>query len=219
MRPYHSMKRVALSSLLIVIATVALVSGTAAEPPVEHCDIGNVESAFQAWVPGGRLWRELGLDEGGLAEGVMFCQYRLFREAEVCFCEDDIFLGGSTWYSDDPSQSEAREWLAQIEVEVFLTPEGGETSELDVISTAIKGGQHFLWGQLVYQQHGVFLQLPPGEYLTTYRDCHPDFGDCGPGGDGWWEVNVPVRVLPHDVAHDLGPPSTGGFGSVPCPQD
>jgi hypothetical protein len=153
-----------------------------------------------------------------------FCQYRLFYDgAEVCFCEDDIFLGGSTWYEfpeapDGLSQAEAREWLAQVETEVFITPEGGETTQLDVMSTAIKGGQHFAWGQVVYQQHGVFLQLPPGDYLTTYRDCHPDFGDCGPEGEGWWEANVLVRVLPHDLAHDLGPPSIGGFGSVQCPE-
>lgn len=217
MRSNRSVKHVAIASLLVVAATVALTSGISADPPEDHCNTGNVNSAFQAWAPGVKLW-DRGLDYGGLAEGVGLCQYRTFYDgAEVCFCEDDIFLGGTTVYvSPDPpdgmSQSEAREWLAQFETELSITPDGGETSELDVMRTAIKGGPHVTRGQVVYQQYGVFFQLPVGDYTTTYRDYHPDWG-------GWWEANVRVRVLPHETAHLLGPPSDGGFGSVQCPEE
>jgi hypothetical protein len=215
------MKRVALSLLLILIATVALTSGTAADPPVNHCTMGEVKSAFQAWTPGVMLRDKLGLDHAGLAEGVSFCQYRLFAGAygfdEVCFCEDDFFFGGTVWYAgvgepDGMSPSEARDWLNQWEFQVEL-----DGNQLDVVGTAVKGAVHPRFGRVSWQQHGVFLQLPPGDYLSTYRDCHPDFGDCDPEGDGWWETSMVVRVLPHDVAHDLGPSSGPPYGSVQCP--
>jgi hypothetical protein len=220
-------KRVAISSLLVLIAIVALTSGTAADPPVTHCTIGEVSSAFQAYPPGVKL-RGLGLDESGLAKGVSFCQYRLFAGAfgfdEVCFCEDDFFFGGTVLYvgvgePDGLSPSEAREWLNQWEFEVFLTPEGGTPSQLDVVGTAVKGSVHPRFGRVSWQQFGVFLQLSAGDYLSTYRDCHPDYGDCGPDGDGWWETSILVRVLPHDVAHQLGPSSGPPFGSVQCPEE
>jgi hypothetical protein len=220
MRSYRSVKKVAISSLLIVIATVALTSGIAADPPVDHCTLGEVTSAFEAWAPGFMLNDRLGLDHAGLAEGVGLCQYRLFYDgATACFCEDDIFLGGVTWYTSvDPpnglSPSEASEWFNQLEVQVEL-----DGSPIDVVGTAVKGAVVPSYGQLFWQQHGVFFQLPPGDYLSTYRDCHPDWGGCEPGGEGWWESNVLVRVLPHDVAHELGPAEYPGFGSVQCPED
>ena len=69
------------------------------------------------------------------------------------------------------------------------------------------------------ESNGALFQLPPGEYLSTYRDCHPEWGSCDPGGDGWYESNVLVRVLPHDVAHELGPAEDRGLGSVKCPEE
>jgi hypothetical protein len=230
MRSYRSIKRATVASILIVVAIVVLTSGTAAAPPghEDHCNKGNVTSAFQAGAPGVKLTERLGLDHAGLAEGVSFCQYRLFAEwygfDEVCFCEDDFFFGGTTLYElvgepDGLSPSEARESLNQWEVKVFLTPEGEEPSQLDVVGTAVKGALHPRFGRVSWQQRGVFFQLPPGDYLSTYWDCHPDWGDCGPGGDGWWDSNVLVRVLPHDVAHDLGPPTDSPFGTVQCPEE
>ena len=215
MRSYRSVKRVAVASVLIVIATVALTSGIAADPPVDHCTLGEVTSALQAWAPGVTLYYRTGLDYAGLAEGVSFCQYRTYKfwVPEVCFCEDDIFLGGTTYFvgiskPDGMSLSEASEWLNQLEVQVEL-----DGSPIDVVETAVKGAVHPAIGQIAWQQHGVLFQLPPGEYVTTYRDYHPDWGD------EWWEANVTVRVLPHETAHDLGPPSERGLGSVQCPED
>ena len=217
MRSHRSVKRAAIVLLLTVVAIVALWSGSAAAPDggENHCTIGEATSAFEAWATGVKLYVRLGLDEGGLAEGVSFCQYRIYYDGEeACFCEDDFFFGGITFYTrvgkpDGLSPSEARDWLNQWEFEVFLTPDGGDPSQLDVVGTAVKGGQHPYRGRVSYQQHGVFLQLPPGDYLTTYRDYHPDYG--------WWEANVRVRVLPHDVAHLLGPSEYPGLGSVKCP--
>jgi hypothetical protein len=101
MRSYRSVRRVAVASVLVLVASVALTSGIAADPPVDHCTLGEVTSAFEAWAPG-RMLSRLGLDYAGLAEGYGFCQYRLFAGAygfdEVCFCEDDVFFGGTTWY-------------------------------------------------------------------------------------------------------------------------
>jgi hypothetical protein len=234
MRSYRSVRKVAISSFLIVIATVALTSGIAADPPVDHCNPGNVDSAFQAWVTGGKLWN-WGLDHGGLAEGYGFCEYRLFAQAagidEVCFCEDDYFFGGNTFFlatspPDGVSPEEAQAVLAQLVVEVEITPEGGEPLELDVVWTDIKGGQHYLVGKVTWQQHAVFLQLPPGDYVSTYRYCHPNWGGCDPDtGDGWWPpleqdpLTTLVRVLEHDVAQALGRTEYGFHGSVNCPED
>jgi hypothetical protein len=233
MRSYRSVKRVAIASVLIVVVTAALTSGIAADP-LDHCNLGNVNSAFQAWPTGGKLWN-WGLDQGGLAEGYGFCQYRLFGGAygysPVCFCEDDYFFGGNTLFlttspPDGLSPQEAQAWLAQLVVEVEITPEGGEPLELDVVWTDIKGGQHHSAGKVTWQQHAVFLQLPEGNYVSTYRSCHPDWGGCDPDtGDGWWPpldedpLTTLVRVLPHDVAHELGPPEGAHRGSVQCPED
>jgi hypothetical protein len=224
MRSYRSVKRVAIASVLVLVASVALTSGIAADPPVDHCTLGEVTSAFEASAPGVMLTDRLGLDHAGLAEGASSCQYRLFAGDygfdEVCFCEDDVFFGGTTWYvgigePDGKSPSEASEWLNQWEFQVEL-----DGSPLDLVGTAVKGAVHPTFGRVSYQQHGVFFQLPPGDYLSTFRDCHPKYGDCGPGGDGWYEYpDVLVRVLPHDVAHDLGPPTDWPFGTVQCPED
>jgi hypothetical protein len=156
MRSYPFVTRAAITSFLIVVATVALTSGIAAAPDgdesVNHCTIGEAEAAFQAWVPAVKLWNGLGIDQGALGEGYWLCQYRSFRDgAEVCFCEDDIFLGGSTLYEllegpDALSRPEARESIAAWEFRVFITPDGGQESELDVMRTAIKGGLHPVWG-------------------------------------------------------------------------
>ncbi len=227
MRSYPFVTRAAIASFLTVVAVVALASGVSASPE-DHCNPGNVNSAFQAWAPGVKLYHRLGLDHGGLAEGVGFCEYRLYAEwygiDEVCFCEDDFFFGGTNNYvptgpPDGMSPEEAQEWLAQFVFEIEITPEGGEPLELDVVETAIKVGQHAWLGKVTWQQYAVFLQLPPGDYLSTYSDCHPDWGDCGPGGDGWLDSNVLVRVLPHEVAEELGPSTDPYRGSVKCPEE
>ena len=224
MRSYRSVKRAATASFLIVVAILALASGTAAAPPVDHCTVGEVTSAFEAWAPGTMLTDRLGLDNAGLAEGVSSCQYRLFAGNygfdEVCFCEDDVFFGGTTWYvgigePDGMSPSEASDWLNQWEFQVEL-----DGSPLDIVGTAVKGAIHPTFGRVSYQQHGVFFQLPPGDYVSTFWDCHPDWGGCEPGGTGWWQYpDVTVRVLPHETAHDLGPPTDSPFGTVQCPED
>jgi len=81
-----------------------------ADEQPERCNIANAISAFQSFYPGTTTVNQYTIEDGevnwtiqrpgGLGDGVVNCQFRLFAAAVPFlpdvyeFCEDDVFLGG-----------------------------------------------------------------------------------------------------------------------------
>jgi hypothetical protein len=110
------------------------------------------------------------------------CQYRLFFDGrEFTFSEGDWFLGGVNYlyaYKQvgvtrtdaiaDLEKYESRLWLSEI------SPGGviGPAVEQTLMETGYRDAMHPVFGQVVYRQDGVILQLPPGDYLSTFEETY-----------------------------------------------
>ncbi|MCC6624539.1 MAG: hypothetical protein IT385_25045 [Deltaproteobacteria bacterium] len=223
--------RAALFSIALTLA-VGAGSVTRAIPP-DPCAPGPVGAMFTAFIPAvdQRLNRQ---QQNGLGGLVSQCQLRLFWAFDTfCFSEDDTFLAAVNLLSFLQPQSLPDAWshYALVEdlesfeltaVELVSSPDGGAPSSewLDVEVTPVHAGRRADTGPLVYQHHGVFLHLPPGDYALIARSSYPgDAADppwpgCDVLGNCVWDP-VFVRVFSREDAAALGP--SPDFGTVACP--
>jgi hypothetical protein len=119
------------------------------------------------------------------------CTYRVWRGGDdglhVTFSEDDVFLGGITWFSDYKTAGISRaEAIAGIEPQVDrvwlaeATPDGtiiGPLVEQPLTYTAFKNVKHKELGLLVYQHRAFITQLPAGDYVSVWVGTYPGFPD------------------------------------------
>jgi hypothetical protein len=193
---------------LAVVSTVLLIAQpVSASPPLgpdDHCTYGDATAIANAFYP-----RQFGGDpteDPFVAEHTNeLCSFRTFITPDdgICFCEDDVFTGGTVFFD----VADAREFLREIEFDFTLNaPEGAEWSGFDTPVKAARNG--FVW-----RQFGVtFTHAPPGIYELESTYSLP--------GEDPLTFFVSFTVLPHEIAHDLGRPDGPVSiinGSVNCP--
>lgn len=204
--------------LLGIASVVSMLAGPAgAEPsdlgPDGHCGYGDAVAIANAFYP--RLWGNNPTDDPLTdLDANTLCQFRTFFEPEegICFDEKDVFTGGIVFF--DLADAEypdlglsAREVLQATDVEFeVIGPVGAEWT---TFATPVKAGLNDFFGKTVWRQFGlIFTNAVPGDYTVVTKIDDPF---------GYVELSVNFRVLPHDVAHDLGRPASPFEGSVACP--
>ena len=167
----------ALSIALTLAPTLTALSIpiASAEAQYQPCAIGDAQAILEVH-PISRKLTRLGPDMPGLVDANARCQYRVFLDGnEVTFCESDVFLGGITYFYDYKdagiSRTEAIAALEGFDDRVFI-----DGQEQQVLRTAYKNVVLDSVGPTVYQHRAVFLQLPPGDYVSYWENTHPEFG-------------------------------------------
>jgi hypothetical protein len=200
--------RRSIAFLASVVALVAVTVGTSATTvadsellgPTDHCDAGAASSIANAFYP--LFWNA----DGNAAVVADRCQFRAFIQpsAGICFDEYDRFVGGVVLFD---TRAE-RAFLEGAEVTIAVVdPDGVET---EFVETPIKGSNHPVLGPVLWKQWAlIFEGLAPGSYwvVTSFGGTAADFG----------HHEVVFHVLDHEVAHDLGRPTSSVEGSVVCP--
>lgn len=188
----------------LVAGTVGIGATTAADSellgPNDHCDAGAAESIAAAFFP--LFWN------GGGKAGVVAdrCQFGTFIEpdAGICFDEHDRFVGGLVFFGTRADRASIEG--AEVTIAV-VDPVGVETERVE---TPIKGSIHPVFGPVVWKQWAlIFEGLAPGSYrvVTSFGGTVADIEP----------IEVVFHVLDHEVAHDLGRPTSPMEGSVVCP--
>jgi hypothetical protein len=132
------------------------------------------------------------------------CTYRVYRGGDdgplVTFSEDDVFLGGVTYWTPyvmfGLTRAEAaaelhlgrdRVWLAEATADGTIT---GPLVEQTLTYTAVKKVIHREFGPIVYQHRAFITQLPPGDYVSLWVGSFPGLPD--------ETATVVLHILPAD---------------------
>jgi hypothetical protein len=158
----------------VILAGLLWTPASSATAAKTECSYGDAAALFEQFIM-------LRFNQPGVGLSPA-CQYRLFFDGqEFTFHEDDWFLGGVTYLYGykldgvtrpeaiaDLEKHEARLWLSEI------GPGGaiGPAVEQTLMETGYKDAMHPVFGQVVYRQDAIILQLPPGDYLSTFEDSY-----------------------------------------------
>ena len=171
-----------LAALVVVVGMLGLTTPSSAAE-TESCSYGDTHAMFQGFYPfflhqPSQLRVPLAFE----GEEILIppCQYRIWLDRDhFTFSEDDWFFGGNAlaidYEAEGITRNEAiailnrvghRLWLAQIDSRGRrIGPLVEQPLELTGFRDVSDSG-----GAVVYQQVGLILQLPPGNYVSVYEE-------------------------------------------------
>lgn len=190
-----------------LLVTPAAATGPAVAQDGGPCTRGDAEKTTQVGIH--RFAKTLaGHTRHGVIRSMADCQVQLTRDgAHYTFTHEDVFALQNTYftpwrcYFDKPRDSVADFELWEVEAWIAPIVDGavGEATEVTLSTTPVKtvaftepipDWEECFPGpatQVHYQTYSAILDLPPGEYVTTWQDVY---------GEESFSATVRITVLP-----------------------
>ena len=159
------------------------------------CSYGDAEATSQAFYP---FIRHKPIAE----DAIPLCQYRIWLDKDhFTFTEDDWFFGGNAleiaYEAEGFTRAEAIAILDRVGHRLWLAPIDsrgkriGPLIEQPLQLTVFRSGSH-VGGEetagVAYQQVGLILQLPPGDYVSVYEETFD--------GQPVFDADVILHIVP-----------------------
>jgi hypothetical protein len=160
------------------------------------CSYGDAKATSQAFYP---FFEHKPREENSIPP----CQYRIWLDMDhFTFTEDDWFFGGNALAFDYKAEGITRHeaiailervghrlWLARIDSKgERIGPLVEQSLKLSGFRDVSEAGG----GTVVYQQVGLILQLPPGDYVSVYEESFD--------GQPFFDADVILHIVPSGYA-------------------
>ena len=156
------------------------------------CSYGDAEASSEAFYP---FFEHKPREENSIPP----CQYRIWLDNDhFTFTEDDWFFGGNALSFDYEAEGITRDeaiailervghrlWLAKIDSRGKRI---GPLIEQPLQLSGFRDGSEAGGGAVVYQQVGLILQLPPGDYVSVYEETFD--------GQRFFDADVILHIVP-----------------------